>query len=307
MIDSIINNIHIQNYQSHKNTKLKFSRGVNVITGTSDSGKSSILRALRWVTRNRPSGEAFRSIWGGNTKVTLILDNKQKIERFKSDKENKYIINNKSYLSFKQDTPEDVKKLLNMSDVNSQGQFDPPFLLSQSAGEVARYLNKVVQLDKIDLANSNINSAIRKEKQDLQYQKERNMELDEKLRDYVWLDEAGECLVKLEQFEARLIGKKQDRKEIIQLRDNIIVVRKRIEEINEIVQYEKEVSKLIEFSSGIKKKQSEVEGFKDLFNKINITKNSIKNLNREIETNQREFNKLIPKNSLCPLCGGRIK
>jgi exonuclease SbcC len=53
----MIDHVAIKNFQSHKNTNIDFQRnGVNVIVGTSDQGKSAILRAILWAVNNRPMG-----------------------------------------------------------------------------------------------------------------------------------------------------------------------------------------------------------------------------------------------------------
>ena len=41
--------IEIVNFQSHANTKLNFDEGVNVIIGPSDSGKTAVIRAMKWI------------------------------------------------------------------------------------------------------------------------------------------------------------------------------------------------------------------------------------------------------------------
>ena len=56
----MIDKIKIQNYQSHENTELELSPGINVIIGETDRGKTSILRALNWMFSNRPLGEGFK-------------------------------------------------------------------------------------------------------------------------------------------------------------------------------------------------------------------------------------------------------
>ena len=40
------------NFQSHVNTEILFSKGLNVLTGESRSGKTSILRAMKWIFEN---------------------------------------------------------------------------------------------------------------------------------------------------------------------------------------------------------------------------------------------------------------
>src|SRR5205085_9883685 len=49
-----ITELEIKGYQSHEDTKIAFTGGLNAIVGPSDSGKSAILRALRFVLYNEP-------------------------------------------------------------------------------------------------------------------------------------------------------------------------------------------------------------------------------------------------------------
>ena len=134
----MIKEVSIQNFQSHKDTHLEFHPGVNIIVGTSDSGKSAIIRTIRWVLQNKPLGDSFRSMWGGETKVTLTLPEGQ-ITRSK-DKSDKYTIEGPPKLeleAFRTSVPEEVLNMLNINSVNLQFQHDPPFLISSTSGEVA--------------------------------------------------------------------------------------------------------------------------------------------------------------------------
>lgn len=52
----MIKSIELKNIQSHENTRLDFDKGINVIVGSSNNGKSAILRGLYWARYNRPLG-----------------------------------------------------------------------------------------------------------------------------------------------------------------------------------------------------------------------------------------------------------
>ena len=41
-----IKKVHLENYRSHSNTTVEFSKGVNLILGMNGKGKSSILEAI---------------------------------------------------------------------------------------------------------------------------------------------------------------------------------------------------------------------------------------------------------------------
>jgi energy-coupling factor transporter ATP-binding protein EcfA2 len=157
-----IRSIALSNFQSHDSTLLEFDPKVNVIVGDSDSGKTSILRALSWVLTNRPTGEAFRRYGSSITKVAIVLDDGT-ITRSRSDRENLYYgAHSEKLAAIGTSVPESVSKLLKMDpELNIQRQLDAPFLLSCSPGEVAQRLNASVGLDEIDIGLANAARQVR--------------------------------------------------------------------------------------------------------------------------------------------------
>lgn len=172
----MIQRIQLTNFQSHEDTDISFESGLNVLVGQSDSGKTAILRALRWVFWNRPGGDEFRSHWGGDTRVVVELTDGNVITRKKGKAgRNAYTLNGKEYVAFGQDVPEDIMKVINITDVNLQQQMDSPFLLSETPGEVAKHFNKVANLDVIDHATSYINKKLNAIQADIKHH-EKNVE-----------------------------------------------------------------------------------------------------------------------------------
>ena len=159
----MIKNIRIENYQSHKNTFLEFSEGINVISCNSNSGKTALLRALNWVINNRPQGIAFKSSFSDKKdlcEVSIDINNNI-ITRKKNNSVNSYEIGSSLIFdTLGNNIPIEVSNIINMSDINIQNQFEKHFLLTDSAGEVGRTINKVVNLDIIDELISNLNSKV---------------------------------------------------------------------------------------------------------------------------------------------------
>jgi len=160
----MIKSLKIQNFQSHEKAELEFSPGVNIIVGSTDSGKTAIIRALRWLIWNRPSGDSIRSHWGGETSVTLGTENGT-ISRSK-DKIDTYVLvtaegKEFTFKAFGTSVPEEIQMFLNIGEINLQRQSDAPFLFSETPGNVAQRFNKIAKLDKIDIGIQNVNSWIR--------------------------------------------------------------------------------------------------------------------------------------------------
>lgn len=206
----MLQQVRLQNFQSHKDTQLEFHKGVNVIIGQSDSGKTAIIRALRWLIWNKPGGDSFRSDWGGSTSVELFTDDDWNVGRVKDKGRNEYTLANtegrgglKLYKAFGAGVPDSVTDALNINEVNLQQQLDSHFMLSKSPGEVAAFFNKIAHLDQIDTALKSIASDIRTITTKQKLDSERAEDLTENLTEFDYLDEFEKKLIALEWMEEK--------------------------------------------------------------------------------------------------------
>ncbi len=184
----------VKNFQCHQEQEFELDSGVNVFVGKSGAGKSAgVVRPLKWLVFNRPLGDSFRR-WGSDTTWTEIqLAEGVNIARKKSDKENCYemlegVKDMQYFSSFGQTPPESIQSVLNLSQINFQFQHDPLYLLSYSPPEVARVLNELTGMDKIDQAFSRINSRLRKEAQEVATSKDIKAKTEQNLNSYKDLD-----------------------------------------------------------------------------------------------------------------------
>lgn len=198
----MIQSLCISNFQSHKHSTLDFDPGVNVIVGSSNSGKTAIIRSLRWLLTNRPGGDAFRSHWGGATKVELTTTDGDTITRSK-DKENEYKLNKSVFHAFNTDVPEEIRKCLNMTEVNLQQQLDQPFLLTSTPGEVAQHFNRIAHLDNIDTSRKAIQSLIDGINRSIKHTEEELKKAQELLPAFDYLERAEVELEVLEEMETK--------------------------------------------------------------------------------------------------------
>lgn len=163
----ILSKLTMHNFQAHLATCLELHPGVNVITGQSDSGKTTARRALSWIAANRPSGlETFLTTGADpSTGLDAIVSFADGISvvRAQSKKSNRYEIlqpgkDPQQFLAVGSTVPDQVKDVMRMSDVNIQSQFDTHYMLSISPGERGRMFNEVTGLDLIDSLFQHINS-----------------------------------------------------------------------------------------------------------------------------------------------------
>lgn len=258
----MIQNLKIENFQSHKKTELDLHPGVNVVVGPSDSGKTAIIRALRWLVWNRPAGETFRSNWGGDTSVIATIDGTE-IRRVRS-KENAYAVGKPGgeyqiFLALQHGVPEEIQKLLNINEINLQQQLDAPFLITESPGTVAAHFNHIANLEKIDESLKSIQGDVRNLSQTKKLQEESLKAHEERLEEFNYLGDAERDLEALEEMQRQHTKLSDQRNELEILVEEIIRVQIDINEIETPIGVESEVDHILELMDEL----TEVEGDAD--------------------------------------------
>ena len=206
----MIESISLSGFQSHKNSNLDFSNGVNVIVGKSDCGKSAIIRALRLVLENKPSGDSFINHDCKDMTVSMKI-NDTDITRGKGS-ENTYTAGKEKFTAFGQSVPEPIVAVTKFHDVNAQFQLDSPFLLSMTPGEAGQYLNSIMNLDIIDQTVKAAQAMARENKAAISALTATIATLESEEAGYVWLTDAEAALEKLQALEGKhneLTGEKQ--------------------------------------------------------------------------------------------------
>lgn len=153
----MIKTLAIKNFQSHAKSVFNFVEGVNVIQGTSNAGKSAVIRALQWTILNQPRGTSFKRHTTADTDLlsaSITNDMGVVVTRYRQKLTNAYLLQkNEKEIKFealRTDVPNEIKIALNLDEINIQSQFTPHFLLANTAGEVARTLNTYTGLEIID-------------------------------------------------------------------------------------------------------------------------------------------------------------
>ena len=277
----MIDSIRIRNIQSHKDTELNLHPGVNVIIGSSNNGKTAVLRALYWSIYNRPLGiDNLCSHWAlddkGNIKEEMSVEvrkGENVLVRRKTKNVNQYVLNGNELNAIKTDVPPEVKNFYKLNETNIQRQQDAPFLVSSSSSEVARYFNGIARLDVIDSVLSYAEQTKRKERSSIEDVEKRIEEQDKLHESFAWTEKVGELLDKID----RLIEKEESlEKERTSLIENLVKYEKYSKEIEEL----SIVNKGEEYIKVFEKNQEKQEL---LITDINKMKNDFKQYDKHME------------------------
>ena len=197
----MIRSIGIENFQSHASSFLEFSPTVTAIVGTSNSGKTALIRAFEWLRTNRPLGFSFGKKGTDITSVHVAFDMQDGQEisasRVRSRTENKYVLDDKiEFPTTHGEVPTDLVSLLNINDISIQQQFDGPFLAFSSPGRFADAIMEVVKLSRAGEVVSMLNNKARTFGKEAERQKEQEIALNNKLNEprLICVEEAGKVL-----------------------------------------------------------------------------------------------------------------
>lgn len=149
----MIHRLVLENFMTHKKTVLELHRGVTVLTGLNNTGKSAVVEALRCVAENPPSAPLIRH-GAAKAVVRLELDDGTWIQwertagsvyyqvRFPDGREESYAKVGRGAV------PDEIRRLLRLHsletdsgpvDVHIGNQRTPIFLLDQSGSQAAAF------------------------------------------------------------------------------------------------------------------------------------------------------------------------
>lgn len=164
MNNSTINEIQLTGFQSHVDSTISVSPGLTVITGPSDSGKTAIIRAIRWVVFGEPAGDSFVNKAIGQTKVSIHLTTGTVVTKQRKGAKTSYTLENPGedpMVFDKAETPEEIIKALGIvktqfgdfeTELNFAYQLAAPFLLSEPSSAGAKVLGKLSGTEVVDMA-----------------------------------------------------------------------------------------------------------------------------------------------------------
>lgn len=156
-----IKNIRLENFQSYKDQTIEFKPGLNLILGSSDSGKSAILRAISFVLYNTPRSKTLIHHGATEVRVTIEYSDGTIITRIRGDR-NAVMISLpsgdiKTWDKIDTELPEEVKKAMGfppIDDINGTiayaDQFAKMFLVDLSPTDLPRSLSSLTGVELLE-------------------------------------------------------------------------------------------------------------------------------------------------------------
>ncbi len=198
-----IKKLIIQNFQSHKYSELDFGQDLNVIVGPSDSGKTSIIRALKWVLYNEPSGDFFIREGESEVSVTIKLSDNTLLKRYRTRSKNGYQLITADgietiFEGIGTSVPQEIIDITGISKmlldgdhsnaINLGEQLEGPFLLSEKTSTRANAIGRLVGVDIIDEALREVLKDIRNLNLNKSSKEESIEELNNNIKEYDYID-----------------------------------------------------------------------------------------------------------------------
>ena len=338
----MIEKLEIRNFSTNKKLDIEFGPRVTSIIGKSFLGKSAFIRALKWVILNRPAGNSFINWDTNKTAVRLSFDGKR-VTRKKGAGVNSYKYSRvkESYKAFGNEVPPAISEALNLSDINFQGQHEPPFWFCKTAGEVSRQLNNIVNLEVIDSTLFNIASELRKTKTTIEITEEKLSKTIERKKELVYIKELNQDLINIETLQKQIQEKAVGCRRIGELlksmelygskRENTLNlilggknplskgqiclnITNQVQNLSKLVEGGQELQRIKKPPSLIQIKilKTEVEessiqcgNLSDLIETITSNEEKKCQTEEDLKISQEEFGKVV--GDKCPLCGRPLK
>lgn len=223
----MLNEIKLTNFQAHKRLVLALRPGLNVVTGSSDTGKSALVRALRFVALHE-NATGLTTHGETDMSVRVFTNAGDIITRFRNAKEYGYALNGtQKFLACARDQPIPITTALNLTPTNFQSQFDPHFLLSLTPGQVAKEINRIVALEDIDRSLSWLKERTKSTGILLESVEQDITGIEEYLEANKHIPQLGDMLTGLRESAIGYASLVDDRTSLSRLLEEILMLRKR--------------------------------------------------------------------------------
>jgi len=297
--------LELRNFQCHRVLKVELDPTVTAVVGPSDTGKSAILRALRWVVTNRPTGTMFVRRGAKDCGVRVVLGDGE-VVRFRSGAVNGYKVDGKKLKAIGTSVPSDVSSKLNISELSFASQHDAPFWFSLSPGAVAQEIDKLVDLEIIARTQKNVAKVLREARSRLSYVQEQKEEAEKRVNELKPWKRTDVLLRDIEDLANRLTAVHSKARDLQQLCEELGQLDEDVEKKGKHARaLAKAVALMERIFEKVRETSREADELERVLEEARKTDRLVEGAREQVEelrsTIAREFGER------CPLCGAPVK
>lgn len=295
----MIESISIRGFQRHKRLRIEFGPGITTIIGATNAGKSSLIRALRWVILNA-APRNFINHDDDRAQVALSIDGRT-LKRRRAGASNEYVLGDKSFKAFARAVPEQIARGLKMDEINFQQQRDQFFWFDLAPPEISRELNAIVNLSAIDEVQAKLAAKVRSTRAAVEFTGERLRDAETELKRLEF--------VPAFRLDVKALAINQDRHETAQAQvaglaaciDQIATMRATLQTEYEAPNFAPIDDSLVELHL----KQRDAEFLAGRIAEMEELERAAKTADHEASVAHTAFHLQI-KGEACPVCGGPL-
>jgi DNA repair protein SbcC/Rad50 len=319
----LIQSVIIENFQAHKHSVFNFDKGLNLVVGSSNQGKTSLVRALSLVLYNQWD-KSWTRVGSAFCKITLVMDNGVTVIREKGEKVNKYLLQvpnaaPQEFTNFGVEVPEAISKVLHIGKIeldkddsltlNYASQLEPLFLFNRSGSQKAKVFGRLSGAHYLDHALRNLNA----EKKQISVEKNlKAKELEELKVQHSVLSGVSEIQPKIEELETKSATLDAASLRVVELKSLFARVldwkrRYGIETAKESTLAQAKTVEIDPVTASVQR----LKDLKQLLNRKNelssreMVLNSTKNqLETDFSMATTEYVRILSENNVCPTCFG---
>lgn len=287
-----ISKIHIKNFQNHKDTVIELTGGLNILTGTSDSGKTAIYRCLEYIYLMGAEGYgSWDSTWvqhgaayatieisfdDGSKLIRIKGDSKNEIYLFKDDDDEPYYSKTKVGIKYDQEVLDFLNNPFYDKEIGSlpfTNQTDSIFLVGAPESKIPEFIAKMSNFTEFEQAVNFLEKENNFYSKQIRVSDEKILKYKNDLEKYADLDDKIKSLDDIEEYKtlnSSIINRITLAQSIIEEANNKVSTKKQLKNENE---------KDTEFISVIKK---HIQDNQDLNTKINSMEEIDLNINEKI-------------------------
>jgi exonuclease SbcC len=168
--------LRVKNFGQHIDKEVFFKPGVNCIIGESESGKTTLIRALHLLLENQPRG-GEKLYKADNAKGDVFIELEDSLGNVISRSKNVYTLNGSEYKAVGTGVPEPIRKIIGFKEINWQNQLEAHFMLFKTGNAAAETLNKTTGMEEQELILKEIKNRISECKSNVKRHKKNNEDL----------------------------------------------------------------------------------------------------------------------------------